>query len=190
MSRSAAPAGAAVLAAVTLLGCGLTRSPGAPSSAKRTLSELEEILLSHNDNDPRLDRDFFELSRETKRLFRIKYGELAAEKRNERGTIVYVLGRNLTSPEDWEFLRTVAAEPACLSLADCSRASSESGESGDDVTLAYPSLVALRQAHRAAAEGGSLSEARGVLAAAKASPMRAVKRLAASLESQFARIAE
>ena len=144
-------------------------------------SELDEILASRNDNDPRLDRDFLGLPDETKREFRAKYRAFARERLNERGTIVYLLGKNLTAPEDWDFFIEVAAEPPCLSLADCSKRSGEAGALGDEVTLAYPSLVALRQAARA----GSGNEARKVLGAGKASKSRAVARLAASLDAGF-----
>ncbi len=178
-------AGAAALAALALLGRGLL--PPTPSAAaKAKLATLEDILRARNDNDPRLDRDFIGLSEEAKRLFRGKYRALAPERLNERGTIVYLLGKNLQTGDDWSFLRAVAAEPPCLSLENCSTASAAGGgESGDEVTLAYPSLVALRQAARAAEEGASKSEARSVLEAAKTSRMRAVVRLAASLEPVF-----
>src|SRR5687767_2675792 len=119
-------------------------------AANRQLKILEAILRSRNDNDPLLDRAFVGLSPMAKDLFRKKYAETPPERRNERGTIVYVLGRNLRSPEDWAFLRAVAAEPPCLSLADCAAKSTSGGhELGDEVTLAYPSLVALKQAERA-----------------------------------------
>lgn len=184
MKRGPWLAGAAVLAALALLGRGLSR-PSPSSLAKAKLATLEDILSSRNDNDPRLDRDFIGLSEEAKRLFREKYRALAPERRNERGTIVYLLGKNLQTADDWSFLRAVVSEPPCLSLADCSKASPSGGEAGDDVTLAYPSLVALRQAQRAAEEGASRAEARGVLEAAKTSKMKAVLRLAASLEPRF-----
>jgi hypothetical protein len=177
-------AGAAALAALALLGRGFL--PPTPSpAAKAKLATLEDVLRSRNDNDPRLDRDFIGLSGEAKRLFREKYLAVAPERRNERGTIVYLLGKNLQSEDDWSFFRAVVAEPPCLSLADCSKSTGEAGEPGDEVTLAYPSLVALRQAVRAAEEGASRSEARSVLEAAKTSKMRAVVRLAASLEPVF-----
>lgn len=145
------------------------------------LAELEEILSSRNDNDPRLDRDFIGLSPDAKRLLRAKYRSTPRERLNERGTIVYLLGKNLTEPADWAFILEVASEPPCLSLSDCSKRSGAAGALGDEVTLAYPSLVALRQAAR----GGSRDEARKVLAAGKASKSRAVARLAASLDVGF-----
>lgn len=179
-------ASAALLAALAVLGRGLLR-PTAAARARAQLATLEDILRSRDDNDPRLDRDFRELSPEAKALFRRAYAGLAPERRNERGTIVYLLGKNLRTADDWAFFRAVVAEPPCLSLADCSSRSVGAGELGDEVTLAYPSLVALRQAARALEEGASESEARGVLEAAKTSKMSAVSRLASSLEPRFGR---
>jgi hypothetical protein len=180
---------ASILIAAALLGWrAARRSPPAlvsGSDARGKLATLEDILRSRNDNDPRLDRDFLGLSEEAKRLFREKYLTLAPERRNERGTVVYLLGKNLQTKDDWSFFRAVVAEPPCLSLENCSTASVVGGEAGDEVTLAYPSLVALRQAARAAEEGASKSEARSVLEAAKTSRVRAVTRLAASLEPVF-----
>ena len=160
------------------------------------LKTLEEIMRSRNDNDPRLDRDFNALSPEAKRLFRKKYREIPAERRNERGTIVYLLGGgNLRAAEDWAFLREVAAEPPCLSLSDCSRKPKPGGgeeAAGDEVTLAYPSLVALKQAERAleaAAEapGPAEKEAMSVIEAGKNSRTRAVARLAERIGKRFSR---
>lgn len=184
MSRGAWLALAAIVAALAGLDRILDRpSPAAEAGAR--LAALEEILRARDDNDPRLDRDFQGLSPEAKALFREKYRALPPERRNERGTIVYLLGRNLTASEDWAFMRAVAAEPPCLSLEDCSKASAGPGAPGDGVTLAYPSLVALRQAHRAARDGAPVLEARRVLEAAKTSRMKAVTRLAHALEPEF-----
>jgi hypothetical protein len=165
---------------------------------KAKLAELQDILRSRNDNDLRLDHDFNDLSPAAKRLFRNKYAEIAPEKRNERGTIVYLLGKNLKVPEDWAFLKQVALEPPCLSLSDCSKKpalGSDEEATGDEVTLAYPSLVALRQArlaaqesHRvaASAQGAATTAAektaRALFAAAKGSKTRAVARMAASYD--------
>jgi len=144
--------------------------------ARAKLKTLEDILRSKNDNDPRLDSDFASLSPAAKRLLRQRYGESAPERRNERGTIVYLLGRSASSREDWEFLRAVASEPPCLSLADCSKKAPQAeGALGQEVTLAYPSLVALKQAERALpAEGARL-----VIEAAKRSKTPIVRRTAA-----------
>lgn len=179
-------------------------APPAAASGKQAPSKVEElktILLSRNDNDPRLDLDFNGLSAADKRAFRKLYRETKREKRNELGTIVYLLGRNLTAPEDWKFLREVALEPPCLSLSDCARKpapGSDEEAQGDEVTLAYPALVALRQAGRvadeerarvsakAAGRKPATKEALALFAAAKASRTRAVSRTAEKLEAKFA----
>lgn len=165
------------------------RSPPAfvSGEAAPALRALEDVLSSRDDNSPSLDRDFNALTGAEKAAFRRKYWEIPAERRNERGTIVYLLGKNLRGPEDWAFLSEVAAEPPCLSLADCSKPSGGAGELGDDVTLAYPSLVALKQAERALETGTSAAEARAVVAAGRGSKMRAVVRLAEKLDRRFPR---
>jgi hypothetical protein len=179
-----------------------TDASGAAASAesRKALATLEEILRSKSDNDPRLDSDFNALSAETKRLFRRKYHQIPLERRNERGTIVSLLGRsNLRAPEDWAFLREVAAEPPCLSLSNCSKKPKPGGDEeaeGDEVTLAYTSLVALKQAEHALEAAGAAdtpeksaaaSEARRVLNVGRKSSTRAVSRLASVLSKKFSR---
>lgn len=155
-------------------GCRLERLPRAGDEARDSLRRLEDVLRAGNDNDPRLDRDFQGLSPQAKELFRAKYRSLPPERRNERGTIVYLLGMNLSSTDDWAFLKEVVGEPPCLSLADCSKRA-VGGGLGEEVTLAYPSLVALRQAQRA------LEQAAGVVEAAEASKAPAVARMVARM---------
>lgn len=75
----------------------------------------------------------------------------------------------------------MVAEPPCLSLADCGRPAGPSEAGGDEVTLAYPSLVALRQAKLALErdpKGPSAREAAGIIEHAKSSKTSAVARLA------------
>lgn len=167
-------AGAVLLAA---LAC---RAPKASP-----LAVLDQILASHDDNDPRLDAAFNALTAAEKARFRDRYRAIPAEQRNARGTVVYLLGKNLTAPEDWAFLREVAGESPCLSLEDCSKASGDSKGLGDDVTLAYPSLVALKQAERALAEGRDAAAAREVVSIGRRSGMRAVTRLADKIDREF-----
>ncbi len=160
------------------------------SRARAQLETLERILAAKNDNDPRLDSEFKNLSPRAKSLFRAKYRELAPELRNERGTIVYLLGKNPSSGEDWDFLAAAAAEPPCRSLSDCSKKAKTAAEAGDEVTLAYPALVALRQAQRVlerAGGGPSREQALRVLAAAKTSQAPAVARMAARIEAGIGR---
>lgn len=139
------------------------------------LAALESILAAKDDNDPRLDTAFEDLSEAAKKAFRRRYAELAPESFNERGTIVYVLGRNMRTLADWEFFHAVVAEPPCLSLSDCARAD---GVPGNEVTLAYPALVALKRAQREQGGGRWQEAARRVVAEALRSEAPAVRRLA------------
>ena len=114
------------------------------------ISILKEIFKSKNDNDPRMDRELRVLSESAKVLMLQQYRSLEAEKRNERGTIVFLLGRNLRTEADFEFLCEVIREPPCFSLKNCAGEPSTVGredfehESGEEITLAYPQIVALR----------------------------------------------
>jgi hypothetical protein len=129
----------------------------AAQSASPQLRILEQIFVSKNDNDPRLDTELRTLDEPTKAAFRAKYASLPLEKRNERGTLVFLLGRNLVTPEDYAFLKTVLSEAPCLSLADCNRAmESELGDSDHQadslgIVLAYPQITALKAIEKARA---------------------------------------
>lgn len=161
----------ALLALLVLAACRT-----APPDPK--LRELDSILQAKDDNDPRLDRDFNELTEPTKERLRRRYDELPLEYLNERGTIVYILGRNMRTSTDWDFLRRVVAEPPCRSQSDCSR-TDERGSHGNEVTLAYPALVALKVAQRElSASGPHASRARRVVDEALRSESPAVRRLA------------
>ncbi|MCX5789369.1 MAG: hypothetical protein NTX64_12800 [Elusimicrobia bacterium] len=183
MSRGVLAAGALLALAAAAWWAARKCSPPAAVSGRdaAVLRTLDEILRSRNDNDPRLDSGFNDLSPEARRLLRKKYAGLAPELRNERGTIVYLLGKNLSSAEDWAFLRQAAAEPPCLSLADCSKRAPMGP--GDAITLAYPALVALEQAKDALRAGVSTEEARSVVEAGKSSKVPAVVEHAARIEA-------
>lgn len=108
---------------------------------------LSEIFQSKNDNDPRLDSEFKNLSPHTKLALQKEYKETPVELRNERGTIVFILGRNLNSQEDFQFFKQVISEPPCLSLSDCTKAPDEDhSETSTQVgiTLEYPQIVVLK----------------------------------------------
>ena len=162
-----------------ILIAGCQSGPLGASNPPSKLELLDEILRSGGDNDPRLDRDFGALSDETKRLIRDKYRQLPREKLNERGTIVYILASNLRSPADWDFMKDVVSEPACLSLADCSAANAAASERGDEVTLAYPALVALKRTQRVAERSPS-REALELIETAKRAQTPIVAKLARS----------
>jgi len=110
---------------------------------------LTQILASKNDNDKRLDTEFKNLSPGTKYLLKQKYAGLPAEARNERGTIVFLLGRDLANSgtvEDFKFFDQVGAEPPCRSLGDCSQETKAGPEDSHEesaigVTLSYPQQV-------------------------------------------------
>jgi hypothetical protein len=118
----------------------------APAVAAK-VEVLEEILKSKNDNDPRLDTEFKTLSKPLKLALARKYNELKAESLNERGTIVFLLGRNLKSSQDFAFIKKVLSEHPCQSLNDCQKIpeSSDPDEEGvNEITLVYPQIVALK----------------------------------------------
>lgn len=181
MTRAArAVAALAALAAAA----GLTWACRRPARAESpALAELRAILHAGNDDDPRLDADFNALTPKDKSLLRAEYARLAPELRNQRGTIVYLIGRNTLDADDWTFFKSVVEEPPCLSLADCTRPPHSAGEEavGDEVTLAYPALVALRQSAPHLKEARQAASARAVLDAGLKSPTRAVARLAERL---------
>ncbi len=110
---------------------------------------LDEVLTSRNDNDPRLDRELKTLNPSARSAFRTRYQTLPKEDRNGRGTVVFLLGRNLETLEDLGFLEDVLNEAPCFSLDDCVR--DTKAAVGDDahhdstieITLAYPQLAAL-----------------------------------------------
>lgn len=185
MSRGARAATLSFCAALFALGIVLTRkenreprpdaaAPAASLQALSDLKTLKDILRSHNDNDERLN-GFDHLSPETKRLFRTEYSARPREQLNERGTIVYLLGKNIDDEQDWAFFRSVISEPPCLSLENCAKKATGQTEPGDEVTLAYPSLVALKMALRSG--DAARAAAARALGAKSASP--AVRRLAA-----------
>ena len=116
---------------------------------RKLLSDLNQIFASRNDNDPRLDSEFKNLTPGTKQLLLEKYQQLPLEARNERGTIVFLIGRELNRPEDCHFLAQVTTEPPCLNLADCKKAPPHTDEDVHEepaisVTLAYPQHVAVK----------------------------------------------
>ena len=177
--RALGPAAVLIIAAAGL-GCEPRENP--------RLVELREILASRNDNDPRLDKDFDALSPSDIAAFKKEYASLPRERRNERGTIVYLLGRNAKTPEDWSFIARVAAEPPCLSLDDCGKLSPGALQPGDAVTLAYPSLVAMKIAQRALEElGQDKPEVRAVFAAGAGSEAPAAAALGRQLSARYPR---
>lgn len=157
---------------------------------------LNEILASRNDNDLRLDTEFRNLTPETKHALQSRYNELAAEDRNGKGTIVFLLGREIRTTEDLNFFNQVLDEKPCLSLQDCSREAAEARgeehhlETANQVTLAYPQLVALNALEKFLGAGTNLSaemkdSASKILAGAKSSGSDVVRKKATVLEQRL-----
>ena len=117
----------------------------------RKIQILVEILHSKNDNDPRMDREFRQMSPALKRSLEGEYERFSRERRNERGTIAFLLARDASEPRDLEFVQKVFAEEPCRSLADCYRdpiAGSAIDPGSDhsvdsDTLLAYPQVLTL-----------------------------------------------
>lgn len=154
---------------------------------------VQQILASHNDNDPRLDKELRVLDAATKARFRAEYKKIPPEKRNDRGTLVFLLGRNITEAQDLAFMKDVVNESPCLSLADCNHpepswdAKKEEHQNGMGVTLAYPQLVALQSLlNLAGNSNAALKEgALDVVSAAKHSSQLLVSRMADSVEAKL-----
>jgi len=127
---------------------------------------LNQIFQSKNDNDPRMDRLLRDFSEPMKAELRKKYASIKPENRNERGTIVFLIGRELSegrgATADLQFMKEVLLEKPCLSLVDCSKSpSSETAEEQHleaihETTIHYPQLMGIRYLKQAL-ENGSLS---------------------------------
>jgi hypothetical protein len=107
-------------------------------------------LISKNDNDPRLDADFRSLNDRDKVAMQAKYLATKRESLNERGTIIFLLGRNISTQNDLKFIGSVLNEAPCLGLDDCSKpAPKATGEAAheasvNDITMAYPQIVSIK----------------------------------------------
>jgi hypothetical protein len=165
------------------------------SSLDRKQAEtLQSILASHNDNDMRLDTELKVLSPGAKKLFRQKYDQINAEKRNQRGTVVYLLGRNLTQPSDIAFMAKVLAEPPCRSMQSCTSDPPHSGDPeadlGIEVTLAYPQIRALLSLETVLASGSEnplYEQAMETVHKATQSPVAKVANMARAIEAKYSR---
>ena len=170
--------------------------PPVPTTANmRKLAILDEVLREKNDNDPRLDEELKNFNAAEKQLLRTKYRSTPREQLNHRGTLVFLLGRELSSAEDIQFLKSVLSEPPCLSLENCARAPSASQDdhhhdSTNDITRAYPQIVALKQIEAylsdpANAKSPLRNEALSTLDQAKASPNKRISMQAEELLIRF-----
>lgn len=120
------------------------------ASTVAKLKILDEIFAAKNDNDPRLDTEFNDINPEMRAALVVSYKALPKERLNERGTLVFLLGKELSSEKDLDFFQELLAEAPCLSLSDCSVASKLENPADDhlsesqETTLVYPQLVAMR----------------------------------------------
>lgn len=121
--------------------------PLLPESEKEAWQALEDVLHSKNDNDPRLDKELADLSLEFHKALFMKYQNLKPEDRNGRGTLVFLIARDLKNKADLEFLQTVYEESPCLNMADCTAPSVDdsTGSGSQETSLNYPQLVGLYQ---------------------------------------------
>lgn len=121
-------------------------APALGAEDQARVSLLDEFFRTKNDNDPRMDTELRHLSPALKQAFVAKYAALPVEARNERGTIVFLIGRDLTSAADVEFLHSVLTEAPCMGLASCGSVDrgDDHSQLASDITLAYPQLVALK----------------------------------------------
>ncbi len=120
-------------------------------SVEHKIDLLNDILNSGQENDPRLDAEFKVLDAKTKEAIIRFYDEWAPEGRNGRGTMVFLVGRNLNDKSDYDFLGRVLSEPQCLSLMDCNSApesSFEDDQAPTEIALMYPQVVALESIRR------------------------------------------
>ncbi|GIL21275.1 MAG: hypothetical protein BroJett041_23890 [Candidatus Jettenia caeni] len=115
---------------------------------QKLIQELDQIILSKNDNDPRIDKDFKGMSQALHRLLEEKYNSYPLEKRAERGMIAFLLARDMSTVQDVDFINQVFSESPCLSLEDCSAPPTSSDPhhtATDQMSLNYPQMAALYQ---------------------------------------------
>ncbi|CAN5385143.1 hypothetical protein BH10BDE1_BH10BDE1_22450 [soil metagenome] len=160
--------------------------------ASKPMATLNEILSAHADNDPRLDTELLHLDAPTKRLFRERYASIAREEQNDRGTIIFLLGRNIVDAEDVQFLVSVLSETPCLSLENCGTppARTNAREAPSDMALAYSQAVSIVSFERFLTANPS-SKLRGSilesLQGAKHSSSSTISRLSEKALSKFQR---
>lgn len=171
-----------------------TVAPIALSAEQKKWQELQEIVQSKNDNDPRLDQDFKKMSAELHDLLRKKYSDVPMEDRNQRGLIAFLIARDLKNNQDLEFLKQIYEESPCLSLQDCKAKSAEEPHLAgiDQSSMNYPQLVSLYQLEKQLKDNATLfndpkikDTTRALLDQAAQFPVQGVKERAARLKNQF-----
>lgn len=149
----------------TAIAAAVVSAEAFPQETQDKVKILNEIFVSKNDNDPRMDKELRVLSEADKKALRQAYQKLPLESRNDRGTIVFLLGRNLKTKEDYAFLKDVLLEAPCLSLENCFQNVPRNTESethqdhvgnGMALVLDYPQLNALKAMQKHPAQSSEL----------------------------------
>lgn len=156
---------------------------------------FEDILKVKNDNDPRLDRDLKKISPRFREALYEKYSQLPAEDHSRRGLVVYLIGREISSIEDLQFLKKIYQESPCLSMADCKSSSGNQdphNSAVDQTTLVYEQLSGLYLIERQISQNPNLlSDAASrsgivqVLAQAESFPVPAVHDKAIAIRTKY-----
>jgi hypothetical protein len=108
------------------------------------VATLNQVLKDQADNDPRVDKELSHLNQKERLDFRAKYRSLKPEALKDRGLIVYLLGRNIVTQGDLDFMAEVLNERSCLSLENCERTDQKTlSERGLATQLNFPKLVAI-----------------------------------------------
>jgi hypothetical protein len=119
-----------------------SRNPNDRVSAK--VATLNQVLKDQADNDPRVDKELSRLNQKERLDFRAKYRSLKPEALKNRGLIVYLLGRNIETQGDLDFMAEVLNERSCLSLENCERTDQKTlSERTFAIQLAFPKLMAV-----------------------------------------------
>lgn len=121
--------------------------PSLPPELQKKLELFRSLLLAKNDNDPRWDTELKNNPESFHRALRDFYKNLAPEMLNERGSVSFLIARDLNSDEDAKFLVQVFEESPCLSLANCQHVTEDNPHDTSVVqtTLIYPQLSILYQ---------------------------------------------
>lgn len=121
---------------------GFVTNPNSQVSAK--VAVLNQVLADQSHNDVRVDQELSKLNQKERLDFRQKYRSLRPEALKDRGLIVYLLGRNIETQGDLEFLKEVLNERGCLSLNNCAITDQETLSQPEIAShLAFPKLMAI-----------------------------------------------
>ncbi len=162
------------------------------SEEQRKWGMIQEIMKSKNDNDPRLDKEFRDMTLAFHAELFHQYQTLPMESRNERGLIAFLIARDIKNSQDMEFLKSIYNEKPCMSLNDCTTTSeSDPHLAGiDQTSVNYPQLAALYQIEKQLNSGNKIFESndfkdqlRQVLAHASQFPVPMVQKKADAIKA-------